>query len=109
MQTITLSCHPRIYWEDLYNKIKHDLAKVFDWFEANKLSLNVRTTNNMLFYKPLETIEQNVFGRDNIENVRISGVYIGNIPEIETHLLTAAKPRSSVSYNEYFQSYYIYL
>jgi len=34
---------------NLYSKINYDLESLYDWFKANKLSLNINKTNYMLF------------------------------------------------------------
>ena len=35
--------------DELYHKMNNDLDCLFDWFKANKLSLNIAKTNYMFF------------------------------------------------------------
>ena len=58
--------------DDLYNKINHDLYTVADWFPANKLTLNISKTNNVIFTKSAQERIQNKsiqIGHDTINKV----------------------------------------
>ena len=64
----------------LISQAKNDLSILIDWFQANKLSLNLGKTNYIIFHNKLQNIDEEIaklqFGNNEIKRVT-STVFLG--------------------------------
>ena len=69
----------------LFEKMKKELANVSDWFNANKLSLNVKKTKHSFFHKsskkdniplPLPSLNINELTVEREYSIKFLGVWI---------------------------------
>ena len=74
--------------EELYNEVSKNIPKIFTWFCLNKLSLNIKKTNYMLFSNNKKMISNfpqlqmngininHISNESDIQSIRMLGVYL---------------------------------
>ena len=83
---------------DIYSKLNTDLTELFEWFKANKLTLNISKTSYVTFSKSTTSLNIGIEHITKVPHVKFLGVIIDERLEWKNHIDICKNKLSSCIY-----------